>query len=302
MNKYLLFFTRLIALILIFLAIDFLIGKVMNHFYFSETSGPDYSITYTINSSKDEVLMMGSSRCSHHYVPSIMEKTLGKTAFNTGADGQGILFNDAVLKCVLKRYTPKCIILDITDRDFIYSQSSYEKLSVLLPYYAEHKQELESTIDLISPYEKIKLVSKTYPYNSKFISMILGNKSNPSTQNKGYVPLIGSMPNDIEVTIVQQENIDSIKVNAYKNFISTLKSSSVKLVVVVSPYYQKSSSETIKIASRIAGEMNVEFWDYSSDENYFHKKELFKDHIHLNAQGSEMFTQMLANRVKTVIN
>jgi hypothetical protein len=48
--------------------------------------------------------------------------------------------------------------------------------------------------------------------------------------------------------------------------------------------------------------MNVEFWDYSSDENYYHKKELFKDHIHLNQQGSEMFTQMLANRVKAVIN
>ena len=61
-----------------------------------------------------------------------------------------------MLKGVLKRYSPKIIILDIVNKEFQKNADSYEKISPLLPYYNSHP-EIRSIVQLRSRYEKHKL-------------------------------------------------------------------------------------------------------------------------------------------------
>jgi hypothetical protein len=295
------FFIRLTILVVIFFIIDFAAGKVLNHFYFTQSSGFLYRMTYSIDYSNQQVLTFGSSRANHHYVPSVFENSFKKTFYNSGIDGQGILFEDALVKCILERYTPEYIILDFNAEEFAYSEASYDRLADLLPYYSEHIAELKPTIDLRGKYEQVKLLSKMYPFNSLVLSIAIGNtelNKKRKEDDKGYVPLQGTItywPSDNEKI---SEKIDTNKVNAFKNLISQAKKKNVKIFVVVSPYFDKPlSTSYIDLAAKISDEMKISFWDYSVNEVFLKNDKLFKDLKHLNHQGAEIFSEMIAKRI-----
>ena len=158
-----------LVIIAIFLC-DLGIGNILKFFYFRQASGAAYRTTYAIDSTTAEILIFGSSRANHHYVPGAFEDSLHCTFYNTGRDGNFILYNFAIFKAITKRYTPKSIIFDINPDEIEYRISSYERLSSILPYYHGHP-EIRSTVNLRSPFEKIKLISATYPYNSILLTI-----------------------------------------------------------------------------------------------------------------------------------
>ena len=94
--------------------------------------------------------------------------------YNAGRDGNFMFYHLAVLKGVLNRYSPKIVILDFVAEEFAQNQYSYDRLSSLLPYYKSHP-EMRSIINLKSKYEKIKLLSQIYPYNSLMLTIAVGN-------------------------------------------------------------------------------------------------------------------------------
>ena len=92
--------------------LDFGIGRTLRYFYFKETSGLHFRTTYAMEKTEADILIFGSSRANHHYVPEVFEDSLKMKFYNTGRDANGVFFQSAVLKSVLKRYKPKIIIYD----------------------------------------------------------------------------------------------------------------------------------------------------------------------------------------------
>ena len=90
----------------------------MRYFYFKETNGREYRAAYAIEKEKADVVVFGASRAYRHYVPDIIEDSLKMSCYNTGNYGHTILYSYATLKVILKRYTPKLIILDVEAEDF----------------------------------------------------------------------------------------------------------------------------------------------------------------------------------------
>ena len=103
-------------LFIVFL-LDFSIGKTLRYFYFKQKCGRQYRATYAIEKTTADVLIFGSSRAYHHYVPGIIEDKMQQSCYNTGSPGQSLLFNYATLKAILKRYSPKLIVLDVVPGD-----------------------------------------------------------------------------------------------------------------------------------------------------------------------------------------
>jgi hypothetical protein len=185
------FFIKLFIFLAIVVLFDFAIGAALRHYYFKQESGVQYRTTYSMEQTKADLVIFGSSRATHHYVPDVFEQRLNMSYYNVGRDGNFIFYHYAVLKSILKRYTPKIIILDISGAEFSVGQDSYDRLSALLPYYKTHP-EIRPIVELKSEYEKIKLASSIYPFNSSIITIALGNaefnkKRNDDTE--GYVPL-----------------------------------------------------------------------------------------------------------------
>jgi hypothetical protein len=106
-NVYLRFIARVLFVFIIVMIMDFGIGRVLKAFYFKQTSGIDYRTTYSIDKTRADVLIFGSSTAIHDYIPGTIEKRLNLSTYNVGRDGISILYDYAVLKTILKRYTPK---------------------------------------------------------------------------------------------------------------------------------------------------------------------------------------------------
>ncbi len=297
-------FLKMCVFLLIVIFFDLVIGKVMAHFYFKQISGWEYFTRYAIEETKADLLIFGASRAQKQHIPAIFEDSTNIDSYNVGKDDVSILYSYALLKSVLKRYTPKVIILDFENKGFVQSAVSYEVLSCLLPFYKTHP-ELKETIEMRSPFEKYKLLSSIYPYNSLIIKIIAGNTTfytKGKKEDKGYVPLDGKLNRSPYVVNLSTPNfeIDSVKVEQYQLFINDCKKRNIKLFIVRSPYYFKTIGldSSISLAKTIAAKNNIDFLDYSTNELFLKSPQLFNDTIHVNTTGATIFSAMLASDIK----
>ncbi|OAQ39219.1 hypothetical protein A5893_11165 [Pedobacter psychrophilus] len=295
------FITKLCLFFLLVFILDFSIGNTLRYFYFKQESGLQYQATYAIEKTKEDLLIFGSSRACNHYMPTIFEEKLGLSSYNVGRYGSPVLYHLAVLKGVLKRYTPKIIILDLNLQEFEKIDDSYDVLSSLLPYYKTHP-EMRSIILMRGKYERLKLLSNIYPFNSELLTIAIGNTEINKRRHddvKGFIALRDNWKFPIKnYSFPQNYALDSKKINAYKTFINACKKQKIKLLIVCSPYLSKNrfKDSSIEIGKQIAKKENISFLDYS---NYIPliNPNLYHDNPHLNVEGARMFSNLVADEV-----
>jgi hypothetical protein len=297
------FAVKLIAFFVLLFILDAVFGGLLKFFYFRQKSGLNYRLTYAIDHTTDEVLVLGSSRAQAHYVPSIIEKNLGKSCYNAGRDGQNLLFSYAVHQAVIKRYHPDIIILDLIPRDFFKIDVHYDRLSLLLPYYDSH-DEIRPIVHLRNRFERIKLMSRIYPYNSMPITIAKYNLVEDAEQD-GYVPVFGEMTplmqhEEEEVPFWQNAGFDPNMIHAFETIIATCMESDIQLYVVISPHYlgEAPGMSSLPKVIEILGESPYELWDYSNHPDFTGQYKLFRDRSHLNNVGAKLFSKILAEKLK----
>jgi hypothetical protein len=296
------FFFKLAVFFLLLFTLDFSIGNILKYFYFKQESGMQYRTTYSIEKTTADILIFGSSRANHHYHPDVFENRLNKSYYNVGRDGNFIFYHSAVLKGILKRYTPKLVILDFVNGEFKHDQNSYDRISSLLPYYERHP-EIVSIIELKSRFEKIKLLSSIYPYNSSLFTIAAGNtefNKKRRSDNKGYIPLTKIWNGSIEIDKSYQEyEIDSLKINAYESFIKDCINSKVKLYIICSPYFVKSVNKDYSkaLGQEIAIRNGIDFFDFEIDTTFIKDNKYFSDIAHLNDYGARVFSNKVIDQI-----
>ena len=84
----------LIKIFFYFIAIavlDFVFGQACQYMNDHSKGGGIKSRYYVCKESTEDVLIFGSSRAKHHYVPDVIEDSLKVSCYNTGEDGNGII-------------------------------------------------------------------------------------------------------------------------------------------------------------------------------------------------------------------
>ncbi|MDN3657622.1 hypothetical protein QWZ08_18360 [Ferruginibacter paludis] len=299
---YLYLLKKLAAFMVLFILFDFIIGSFFRYLYFRQTSGWEFRTKYSVEDTRADILIFGASRAQQQYNPIFFEERLHQTCYNVGRDGQPIFYYYGILNGVLRRYSPKMIFLDIENGVFNSEQSSYDRIGVLLPFYKTHA-EMRQVIELKSPYEKMKLQSSIYPFNSLLFKIAVGNTKFNKNRNediKGYIPLSGELHEPIRtVSFLNQHVLDTNKINVYRSFINDCIKHHIKLYIVCSPYYMKTigTDTSISIAKKIAHENNVDFIDYSKDELFLTNSTLFDDTVHVNVAGARIFSNKLIDNI-----
>ena len=294
---------NIVLFIALIIAADFIAGRVLKYFYFHQASGWDYETKYSVEDTKADVLIFGASRAQQQYIPTFIEDSLHLSCYNVGRDGMPFFYHYAVLQAVLKRYTPKMILLDCEYGTLKKTESSYERLSCLLPFYKNHP-EMRSVIELRSPFEKYKLLSQTYPYNSLIFKILSGNLESGKKKNvtiKGYLALTRSLDEPMRpVNFTEKYELDTVKVNMLRSFINDCKERNIPLYLVVSPYYINpiGNDYSDTITRQIASSNKVDFLDYSKREIFTSNSKLFDDTVHVNTTGAKIFSAMLAGDLK----
>ena len=296
------FIVKFLCLGLVVLILDKGTGRVLKHFYFRESSGQHYRTTVAMEKTVAEVLVFGSSRASRHYVPEVISSGLGMTCYNTGMEGNGVFYQLAVLRSVLKRHTPEIVILDF---DGIASggdnQVTYDSLSSLLPYYDTHA-EIRNIVELRGPYERFKVYSGIYPFNSQLLKIIAGNlERNKIRQadDRGYLPLRGKWDGDTQPVVKCSDGVDRKRHAAYSEFMELCAGQGIKLFVVLSPSYVLfCGGPDLQAHFRDYISKGVCFVDFKNDA-IFSSPSLYNDPGHLNHQGALIFSKLLVDRIQS---
>lgn len=303
-NKIIRFAFNLFILIIFFGIADLVIGKILRHFYFRQQSGLNYRATYAIDSTTAEIIIFGSSRANHHYVPKVFVDSLGMSFYNCGREGSFLLYNYAIFKAVVTRYNPRFIIFDINPGELIYDGTEYDRLSSLLPYYKAHP-EIRNIIDLKSPFEKLKLLSEIYPYNSSLLTIAAGYTQKKKKEDyKGYIPLYGEIKDTLKSIIEYPDGkLDTNKVNAVSELVQYCENNNIYLIFICSPLYGfVQNTPTIKYFNDLQEELAAPFWSYQNKREFISKPELFFDQYHLNDSGATYFSTKIVTEIQRYIN
>lgn len=294
---------KFIINILIFFGIvavvDVTVGKVFWYLQSSKAGGRTGAEYYACKESNEDIIIMGSSRASHHYVPNLFEDSLGMTCINAGQDGNGIIMQYGRWKMISERYSPKLIIYDITSFYDLDENDNMIYIDRLKPFCSDKM--VKNYVSSIFPLERVKLNSQLYRYNYKFLEMTFDCLKGKGDGNRGYFPLYGQIRRE---AISKTKNwksitIDNQKVHFLEQLAKECNEKDTKLVFVVSPTFNRISNfdEYLVPVQEIADKYGVQFFSYYDSEFSSHQ-ELFKDSQHLNDEGAKAYTSEIISRIK----
>lgn len=297
------FAIKAVIFLVIVVAFDFLVGKTYRKLELKALEHSPYGMVteYTMWKVDADVIIMGASEAQHSYIPSLLEERLGMTVYNCGKDGCRFYYQNAMINGILDRYNPKMIIWSISP-NFLCKPSEEDKgnLSQLNPFYGENefcKQALKTK----SEYEPIKLLSKSYSYNSRLFPYLYKMfMADYQYEYGGYAPLYGNQK-DLKVgTREWTEIFDETLVDVFEGTIERCKKNNVTLVFVFTPRLEKGNHEQMEAYKHLTA--IVEKNGVSIVEDLYHSDELmelelFKDNAHFNNEGASLFTNMLADRI-----
>ena len=288
----------LVKILLFFIAIavvDILFGNACQYMNDHSKGGGTKSRYYVCKESNDDVLVFGSSRAKHHYVPDVFEDGLKMTCYNAGEDGNGVIYCYAILRMITQRYTPKIIIYDVSDYD-IYTDDNLKYLDLLKPYYYE--QGIDSLFWQVEPKTRIMMISNLYRFNTSFLR-VFGNFVCPMTNYpKGYSALYNSMDYEPENKEEKKGTIDDLKIRCFEKLIDLSKSKDIILICCVSPSYKEPPHEEYyEPIKRLCNNHGIPFLYFETDPTISNTKLFFNDRTHMNDNGARVYSGMLVDRL-----
>ncbi|NCD00130.1 MAG: hypothetical protein EOL95_10575 [Bacteroidia bacterium] len=292
--------------IIVFIALDLSLGTMAKKLFFIQETGKYARITHSIEDADAEVIIMGNSHANRHYNPEILKDSLDITCYNCGVQGQGIIFQEAMLSLIYNNYSPKIILLNIEEKWFYASQSSYDRLADLNPYYLKYRATLKPIFSRDSSFREFPLYLKSYQMNSTLIHTLRYIIA-PQPDIYGYVPLYGKLkaPENFrnkKATRINQNIQQKIDMNCYKaldSFCKTAALHDTKVIFIISPgIYLQNQFETLPLYNQLAIKHNIPVWNFSSNREFLYHYDLFNDNHHLNNDGAELFTSLLVQKIK----
>lgn len=291
---------------------DFILGHLIQRLFFLQKETANARLIYSLYSANEDIMIYGNSRALCHYNPKIIEDSLHLSCYNACRDGgYSILIQAAQISSLLEYHLPKVVICEYDFTYMDYRSIDYQRLNILLPF-ANRNQYIAELIGLRSPFEKFKLMSKLYPFNSDVINIIRYN-INPKKSHItefGYDPVnrpnIG-VKNDINYPYSADTYLDVNKFHAIEMIINLCKEKNIILIFINSPIYRPdelfkpnlsfAAEKTIKLLIR----NKVPFLDMSNDTILTKHIDFFYDIGHLNEKGSNLFSKRISSQLKKIL-
>ncbi len=300
MNKdFVRFIIRISALILLLLVCDKVVGKVEDIFY----SKTDTKLTYTAYSpQKDDIIILGSSRACHHYIPSIIRDTTNMSCMNLGVDGQNIYYHFALLNLLLKRNTPKVVVYELLSIDFLQTDLKYsvDQLDDLAPLYGINPR-VDSLIGLKGRKYMFAIdLFDSYRYNSRVFHVLNNSRQ---MDHGGYVPLYGEWHGAAGGTSKSKQPVkyDSGKLRCLYDMVDMCIAHGVKIIIAVSPQYLAPGADTngyLAVGERCRQRGACFIYRQKSLQD----ASMFKDILHMNDKGARWYSSVIAHDINQYLN
>ncbi len=212
-------------------------------------------------------------------------------------------------KLILSEYSPRMIVLHLGRDDFRGEREALDRLSPLLPH--ADNPDVSRLLALRSPYERYKLLSRTYAYNSMVVPL-LGAALIPKygVHENGYAPLYGSeLTKALQAPLSEKAGrageerrgkhgpVEGIFLRALEDVIVSARARDIVPVVSVSPAWGTSALDDAVL--ELIEDRGAEYIEITRKTHpMFRDPRLFKTRGYLNADGAEMFSRLFAGELR----
>lgn len=310
MKKGLSRFCIAVLIILISVAVvDSAIGKLMDWMLPQISNQGDTGKTYfSLYDVESPIVVVGSSRASHHYVTQIIEDTLGMPAYNVARDGCLFSYNCCVVNSILDRYSPKMIIWE-NGTDYLFNGFD-DPLENLYPYYKRNKWVTSAIQEELPWTEYVRLSSRIYQYNSvmhRILMRYLRRNAFYDETEKGYMPLQPKLLKkalELKPTEFEYRELSSTKIERFRAILSRAQEKGVKVVIVDSPMYRLCdvNNESAVEMRKICKMYGTLFLNNSQLPEFINHPEYFNDATHMNSVGSIPYTKYVLRQIKEYLS
>ena len=293
-------------LIVVDLLVGFVADKIVDKM--PNYSGQIAKDNYRLHRLETDIVILGSSRGSHHYVTALLSDSIdsykGKhySIYNAAIDGKFANSNSCAAEMIISRYKPKLVIIDISERQLV-SEDIATDIKFSSPFYKKDSI-VRKYLDNIGFEERMLMQSSLYRYNGKVLriaSSFLRNKP----VDDGYLPLYGSTIDTSKYNKPIIKNTETRTLNQYSetNFRCVLKkytSEGVPLIIACSPHFRPSDNND-KLRD-LCNEYDVPFIELYDLQYFNTQPELFKDATHLNDDGAHAYTKIFFEKLKPYLD
>lgn len=298
-SKVLLFFACVVVM-------DIVFGQFFSYLRAHSKGGSTANCEYIANKATEDIIILGSSRATHHYIPQIIEDSLGVSCYNCGEEGNGIVLAYGRLNMLIARYTPKLVIYELTPSyDYGTIEPNTKYLGYLRAYYDKEgvKKIFDDFDDDLS---SVKMLSKMYRNTGRLLPFLFDNIVYRDN-HRGYDALNGVMDTTLEVKENSGGNemlYDKQKIAYMEKLMVLCKSKDIKLIFMISPRYgMKEQDMTIyEPGISLCEKYNVPVYNYINCPNVSDKSEFFQDEGHMNNRGAEEYTKLICSVLKTQLH
>lgn len=268
--------------------------------------GQTYKNEYLFNTCKDDILILGSSRANHHYVPRVMTDSLGLSCYNAGEQGCGIIPAYVRYQLVSERRKPKLVLYEVTPGyDYLEDKGGYSNYVGAVRQYADNEIVKKMYLDFSDELESLRLLSAMYRNNSCIIKNVK-DIVKPTPYYNGYDPLYGkiSLNRKTKNNVHKEKShkaVDSLKFSYMERLVEETKREGVPMAFIISPFYESPENATdyepVKALSKKYG---IPLIDNSRCDLFVGNAEYFQDNTHLNHQGAVAYTQYVIPQIKDI--
>ena len=296
------FIISLSTIIALFFAIDRIGSMVMAECFKRTNAKAEVKIRYIVENVCEDVVLFGTSRCIHHYIPSIITDSIHKSVYNGGiSDSDNIYSHYILLNYMLTHHKPEVVCLELMPKDYsVQSDDPFGKISFFAPWIGLSER-ADSVYRVADNYWNYTL-SHLYRYNAKGVEALGGLVTNHRYgEDHGYFKAEGSP--DKSLTLEKEEypkGVDRLKLEYVQRFIDLCHKNDIKVVFTISPRYSIAPPDFYAPLKDVAARNGVPCLDYHSIGLFHDHPEYFRDSGHMLEDGVKVYSAIFAGDLKRI--
>ena len=296
---------RVFLLFVEFIVVCFMADRIAGALLFSAYSKSNVMGKY--EKCDAEIVVLGSSRAKHHYVPSIIGDSLDMSCYNLGQDGKNIYYQYASMNLLLQQHKPKVVVYDCFSVDVLKSPTFAYDWGTLVdfdPYYGRNDS-LDALIRNMGIKHTASIVaSHIYRNNTRFLDYFNRRASIYS----GYEPVYGKYTKSLAVHYENEgQKLDLTKIEYMHRLINLCRNNGIEIVFAISPRFALNEEPDAPITRKyiqvkeLCEKTHTPFLYYELDTLFMNHQGWFKDVGHLNDNGAHVFSGIFAHDLKQVL-
>lgn len=305
-----------IVFALLVVLLDLGLGLVLGRIYRQSFTGDRFGLLNYALTQEPQILVLGSSRAQYQIMPSVLTKELGLTAYNAGLKGQDFLYSVMLYDLWKRRHPPpKVLVLTIDIESLIPRETEINTAHIVAPYLDE-SQLVREILYSGGPFRRFENLSSTYRFNGTVLSLAKHAFNRPPPSYDGFLVGAGTLDTARETGVMNALDQDRTaaemahvpfspqKLAYLRALAEETARNGTRFFLVHTPIFRQDEAAheawVKKLQATLATMPGVKFVDLCSTTHpkLFTGPELYFNLNHLNAEGAEILTVLLAEEIK----